>query len=113
MAKRTNSIKNPLIGKETLRVSATTVMRFRQPTNEHTAANVPCFVWDYGDQRQVWPNGDPNALIEATQKTGTRYSTMNRSGHPYALGNIELGGDAEEANGEPLLGKAPPKKMLK
>src|ERR1700690_1881391 len=99
MAKRSNSIKNPLIGKETLRVSATTVMRFRQPTNEWTTAHANCYVWDYADQRKVWPNGKPDALIEATQATGTKYDTMNRSGHPFALGNIELGGDAEEANG--------------
>lgn len=111
--KRTSSIKNPLIGKEVLRTSPTVVMRFRQPTNPFTAGKVHTMVFDYADQRPVWPNGKPDALIEATQQSGTKYDTINRSGHPFALGNIELGGDAAETNGDPPFTRVPSKKMLK
>lgn len=111
MAKRTSAVA--LNKKQALRVSATTVMREREPSNEFLTSKNPSMVWDYSQQRRVWPNGDPNALIEATQKTGTKYDTINRSGRPFALGNIEVGGDMADPRGDPLFVKAPSKKMLK
>jgi hypothetical protein len=113
MAKRTSSVASQLNKKETLIVSATTVMRQRPPTNDFLTSKNPSMVWDYSQQRRVWPNGNPNALIEATQQTGTKYDTINKSGRPFALGNMEIGGDAQETNGDPLFEKATRKKMLK
>lgn len=101
--------------KHTMTLSATTVLRRREPTSDpHIARNMTNFVWDYQHLRHVWPNGDPNALIEATQATGgTQYDTINKSGRPYALGGIMVGG-APDNPGNPL-GTAPtkPKKMLR
>jgi hypothetical protein len=111
--KRTSSVASQLNKKETLIVSATTVMRQRPPTNDFLTSKNPSMVWDYSQQRRVWPNGNPNALIEATQQTGTKYDTINKSGRPFALGNMEIGGDAQETNGDPLFEKATRKKMLK
>ncbi len=100
--------------KKTLTLSATTVLRRREPTNEQTARNHPNMVWDYQDQRHVWPNGKPHALIEATQSTGreANYDTINKSGHPFALGQIMLGG-SPEMPGQPLGHTSNQKKMLK
>jgi hypothetical protein len=83
-------------GKEVLRVSPSVVMRRREPTNPHTASKLPNMVWDYTNQQKVWPDGKPNSLIEATQTTHSNdnYKTMNRSGHPYALG-VFVGGSPD------------------
>lgn len=98
--------------KETLRVSKTTILRRRNPTNEFTTSKHPAMIWDYSVQRMVWPNGSPRALIEASSKTGHKYDTINRSGRPFALGNIDVGG-APDTKGDLLHVKAPPKRMLK
>jgi hypothetical protein len=101
-----------LTEKETRRVSPTVVLRKRKPTNEFTTSKHPSMVWDYSIQREVWPNGKPDALIEASQHTGHKYDTIDKSGHPFALGNIDMGG-APDAVGERLFMRSPPKKMLK
>jgi hypothetical protein len=111
MAKRTGAVG--LNKKQALRVSATTVMREREPSNGFLTTKAPAMVWDYSHQRKVWPNGNPRALIEATQQTGTKYDTINKSGRPFALGNIEVGGDMADPRGDPLFVKAPSKKMLR
>jgi hypothetical protein len=112
MAKRTRAVASQFHGKEALVVSRTTVMRERPPTNDFLTAKNPAMVWDYSQQRPVWPNGKPDALIEATQQTGTKYDTINKSGRPFALGNIDVGA-APDPRGEPLFVKAPPKRMLR
>ncbi len=87
-------------------------MRRRNPTNEFTTHKHPAMIWDYSIQREVWPNGNPNALIEASQQTGHKHDTINKSGRPFALGNIDVGG-APDTKGDPFWVHAPPKKMLK
>ena len=98
--------------KESVRTSATSILRRRNPTNEFTASKHPAMIWDYSIQRKVWPNGNPRALIEASSQTGHKYDTINKSGRPFALGNMDIGG-APDTKGDPLHVKAPPKRMLK
>lgn len=97
----------------TLTLSATTVLRRREPTaDDHIARNMTNMVWDYSEQRHVWPNGRPSALIEATQSTGgTKYDTINKSGHPFALGRIMVGG-APDNGGHPLGTQAATRKKM-
>jgi hypothetical protein len=82
--------------KQVLRISPSTTLRRREPTNEHTANKVPNFVWDHSQQQQLVPDTDPRVSVEATQKTdGAPYRTMNRSGRPFALG-VEVGGSPDD-----------------
>jgi hypothetical protein len=83
--------------KEALRISTTSTLRKRTPTNLNTAAKVPNFVFDHSRQVPVWPNGKPDALIESTHATRSNdnYDTMNRSGRPFALG-VDVGGSPDD-----------------
>lgn len=92
-----NVDRNPdLAEKKTRRLSPNLTLRRREPTADMAiVAKHPNMVWDYQNQQRVWPNGDPRALIEATQKTGTKYDTINRSGHPFALKQREIGGSPD------------------
>jgi hypothetical protein len=84
-------------GKRTLRLSGSGVLRRREPTNPAVASKHPNMVFDHSNQLPVWPNGDPNVLIEASQKTGTKYSTMNKNGHPMAICGDFVGGSPDDA----------------
>jgi hypothetical protein len=80
--------------KTTMRISGTSVMRRREPTNPQTASHMPNMAWDHSEQMHVFPDNDPQALVEASKITGdslTAYKTMNKSGRPYALG-VSVGG---------------------
>jgi hypothetical protein len=114
MAKRTSPVGRypKLAEKRTVRVSPTVVLREREPTNDFTTSKHPAMIWDYSIQRHVWPNGNPKALIEASQSTGHKYDPINKSGRPFALGNIDVGG-APDTKGERLFLDPPPKKMLR
>ncbi len=110
---RTRVDKYPnLEEKAALSISPTITQRHRHPTNEFTTSKHPAMVWDYSRQRQVWPNGDPKALIESSSHTGHKYDTMNKSGRPFALGNMDMGG-APDTQGDSLWVTPPKKKMLR
>jgi hypothetical protein len=82
--------------KTALRTSTSTTLRYRDPTNAQTASKVPNYVFDHSNQMRIWPDQRPRALIETTQKeTANTYRTMNRSGHPYALG-VNVGGSPDD-----------------
>ena len=57
-----------LTEKKALRLSPSTTLRRREPTNEFMPSKLPNMVWDYSRQMSVWPDRLPNALIEATQQ---------------------------------------------
>lgn len=100
--------------KRSMRLSGTTVLRRREPTNPAVAQNHPNMVWDYSRQMRVWPDGKPDSLIESTNFTGSRphaMKTMNRSGRPYALG-VMVGGSPDQA-GSRDLNLRPRKKIVK
>jgi hypothetical protein len=84
-------------GKRALRLSGSGVLRRREPTNPAIASKHPNMVFDHSNQLPVWPNGDEKVLIEASQKTGTKYSTMNRNGHPMAICGDFVGGSPDDA----------------
>ena len=86
--------------KRSMLISATTVMRRREPTNPRIASKMTNMVFDHSQQLEVWPDGGP-ALIEASQMTGDApYKTMNKSGHPFALVGNFVGG-APDTRGNP------------
>lgn len=105
MEKRNRSLIDAhpnLQDKESLRISATTILRKRAPTNMNTASKVPNMVFDHSNQMRIWPDKRPKALIETTQKTNEHdYRTVNRSGHPFALG-VNVGGSPDDP-GHPFL----------
>jgi hypothetical protein len=72
--------------KEALRISTTTTLRRREPTNQNVSAKFPSMVWDHREQMAIIPYYKPNSYIESTQSysKGTP-KTMNKSGRPYAL----------------------------
>lgn len=82
--------------KTALRTSTSTTLRHRDPTNLHTGSKVMNYVFDHSDQIPIWPDQRPSALIETTQKeTRSTYRTINRSGHPFALG-VQVGGSPDD-----------------
>ena len=82
--------------KESIRISGTTVIRKRAPTNVQAVSKHPNMVWDYSRQQAVWPDSKPKSLLEATQTTSnTAYRTMNRSGQPFAL-DCNVGGSPDD-----------------
>ena len=88
--------------KRSMALSSNTVLRRREPTNPFVASKFTNMVFDHSKQLAVWPDGKPNALIEASQSTGTSsYRTINRSGHPYALMDTFVGG-SPDARGNPF-----------
>jgi hypothetical protein len=100
MEKRNGKLIDPFpnikTDKEALRTSTSTTLRKRPPTNEFTASKNVNMVWDFTEQQKVWPDGKPKSLIEATQTTSnTPYKTMNKSGHPFALG-VQVGGSPDD-----------------
>ncbi len=100
--------------KTTMRISGTSVMRRREPTNPQTASHMPNMAWDHSEQMHVWPDGHKNALIESTNYTGQQQrsmKTMNKSGKPYALG-VSVGG-APRSGGVADKNLKPTKNILK
>jgi hypothetical protein len=91
--------------KKALRISGTSVIRRREPTNPEVAANHPNMVWDHQQQRPVAPVGGARAV--GYRRLGE--TTMNRSGRPYALGTM-VGGSPDDA-GRVGMGVKPVKKM--
>jgi len=106
--------RHPLIenDKKALRVSLSTTLRSRPPTNDHTAGKNVNFVFDHSVQMRIWPDAKPKALIETT-RTGAQdvNKTMNRSGKPFALG-VNVGGSPDQ-RGTLLSSKSPKVKITK
>lgn len=84
-----------LAAKETLQLSASTTLRRREPTNPHTASKARNYVFDHSEQMALLPGG----------------RTMNRSGHPYALGTLV--GGAPNQRGTTLSSRSPAAKLTK
>jgi hypothetical protein len=103
----------PNFGEKTaLRTSTSTTLRHRPPTNPHTDSKIPNFVFDYSDQKALWPDRNPNALIENTQNVSPGgYKTINRSGHPFALG-VNVGGSPDD-RGTSAISRGPRAKFTK
>jgi hypothetical protein len=100
--------------KESMVLSGTGTLRRRDPTNRQTASHNVNMVFDHSVQSPLWPDGNPNALIESTHATGTdrNYRTMNRSGRPYALG-VHVGGSPDDYLATPVLDERSQLKILK
>lgn len=87
--------------KQALRVSPSTMLRKRPPTNKFLQTKLPNMIWDHSQQMAIRPDNSPNAIVEATQVfQGGAYRTTNKSGKPFALG-VEIGG-APDARGMPF-----------
>ena len=73
--------------KKSFRMSATSGMRWKEPTSKATNAFTQ-FVHDYGKLQKHIPDSNPNALIEATRPSGGQSKNMaiNRDCKPRVFG---------------------------
>jgi hypothetical protein len=74
-----------------MRLSGTTVLRERDPTNQFTAQKNACMVWDFSRQNVVVPSPDK---ITEPRGYDSPARTMNRTGSPMAL-NVMVGGSPD------------------